>query len=171
MNFALQARVVWPRTALARVGKIKQRGCFRLHPLAVPIIVRTMHRFGQNERSLFSFLQSSEPYGLQAFASQLPLQYARLYRIHDFYDYVRANLSHSINLSSTQTHWMTVESIVSSYVTDDISELQALKTIGMLNLLNANDLLPTESIVVQAVAGTQDDLRTRTTHTIDTLKD
>jgi hypothetical protein len=144
---------------------------FPIDPLAVPIIVRTMHRFGQNERSLFSFLQSSEPYGLQAFSSQLPLQDARLYRIHDFYDYVRANLSHSINLSSTQTHWMTVESIVSSYVTDEISELQVLKTIGMLNLLNANDLLPTESIVVQAVAGTQDDLRSRATHTIDTLKD
>ena len=56
-------------------------------------------------------------------------------------------------------------------MTDDILELQVLKTIGMLNLLNANDLLPTESIVVQAVAGTQDDLRSRATHTIDTLKD
>ena len=144
---------------------------FPIDPLAVPIIVRTMHRFGQNERSLFSFLQSSEPYGLQAFSSQLSLQDARLYRIHDFYDYVRANLSHSINLSSTQTHWMTVESIVSSYVTDDVFELQVLKTIGVLNLLNANDLIPTESIVVQAVAGTQEDLRSRTTHAINTLKD
>ena len=144
---------------------------FPIDPLAVPIIVRTMYRFGQNERSLFSFLQSSEPNGLQAFSSQLPLQYARLYRIHDFYDYVRANLSHSINLSSTQTHWMTVESIVSSYVTDDAFELQALKTIGVLNLLNANDLIPTESIVVQAVAGTQEDLRSRTAHAINTLKD
>ena len=129
-----------------------------------------MHRFGQNERSLFSFLQSSEPYDLQAFSSQLPLQDARLYRIHDFYDYVRANLSHSINLSSTQTHWMTVESIVSSYVTDDTFELQVLKTIGVLNLLNANDLIPTESIVVQAVAGTQDGLRRHATHAINTLK-
>ena len=144
---------------------------FPIDPLAVPIIVRTMHRFGQNERSLFSFLQSSEPNGLQAFSSQLSLQDARLYRIHDFYDYVRANLSHSITLSSTQTHWMTVESIVSSYVTDDAFELQVLKTIGVLNLLNANDLIPTESIVVQAVAGTQEDLRSRTTHAINTLKD
>ena len=143
---------------------------FPIDPMAVPIIVRTMHRFGQNERSLFSFLQSSEPNGLQAFSSQLTLQDARLFRIHDFYDYVRANLSHSINLSSTQTHWMTVESIVSSYVTDDILELQVLKTIGVLNLLNANDLIPTESIVVQAVAGSQEDLRSRATHAINTLK-
>ena len=143
---------------------------FPLDPLAVPIIVRTMQRFGQSERSLFSFLQSSEPHGLQAFSSQLPLHDARLYRIYDFYDYVRANLSHSISLSSTQSHWTTVESIVSGYRTDNITELQVLKTIGMLNLLNANDLLPTKSIVVQAVAGTQDDLRSRATHAIDVLK-
>ena len=143
---------------------------FPLDPLAVPIIVRTMQRFGQNERSLFSFLQSSEPYGLQAYSSQLSLQDARLYRIHDFYDYFRANLSHSIDLSSTQTHWMKVESIVSGYVTDDISELQVLKTIGMLNLLNANDFLPTDSIVVQAVAGVQEDVRSDVSHAIDTLK-
>ena len=170
MKYALQQGWFGPAPP-RKSWQNKAARLFPIDPLAVPIIVRTMHRFGQNERSLFSFLQSSEPYGLQAFSSQLPLQDARLYRIHDFYDYVQANLSHSINLSSTQTHWMTVESIVSSYVTDEISELQVLKTIGMLNLLNANDLLPTESIVVQAVAGTQDDLRSRATHTIDTLKD
>ena len=169
MKYALQQGWFGPAPP-RKSWQNKAARLFPIDPLAVPIIVRTMHRFGQNERSLFSFLQSSEPYGLQAFSSQLPLQDARLYRIHDFYDYVRANLSHSINLSSTQTHWMTVESIVSSYVTDEISELQVLKTIGMLNLLNANDLLPTESIVVQAVAGTQDDLRTRATHAIYTLK-
>ena len=143
---------------------------FPIDPLAVPIIVRTMHRFGQNERSLFSFLQSSEPHGLQAFSSQLPLQDARHYRIHDFYDFVRSNLNHSINLSRTQTHWTTIESIVSSYATDNMLELQVLKTVGMFNLLNANDLLPTDSIVVQAVAGTQDDLRNRTANAIDVLK-
>lgn len=170
MNYAVQQG--WFGSALPRKSwQNKAAQLFPIDPLAVPIIVRTMHRFGQSERSLFSFLQSSEPHGLQSFASQLPLQDARLYRIHDFYDYVRANMSRSINLSSTQTHWMTVESIISSFVTDDILELQVLKTIGILNLLNVNDLRPTKSIVVQAVAGTQDDLRSRTTHAINTLKD
>lgn len=169
MKYALQHGWFGPAPA-RKSWQNKAPRLFPIDPLAVPIIVRTMHRFGQHERSLFSFLQSSEPHGLQAFSSQLPLQDARLYRIHDFYDYVRSNLSLSINLSRTQTHWMTVESIVSSYATDNILELQVLKTIGMLNLLNANDLLPTESIVVQAVAGTQDDLRSRTTHAIDALK-
>ena len=143
---------------------------FPLDPLAVPAIMRTMHRFGQNERSLFSFLQSSEPFGLQAYSSQQSLEHARLYRIYDFYDYVRANLSHSLHLQSTQTHWSVVDSVVSGYISDDSLEIEVLKTVGMLNLLNANDLLPTEVVVVQAVAGTRKDLREGVSHAIDTLK-
>ena len=143
---------------------------FPLDPLAVPIIVRTMHRFGQNERSLFSFLQSSEPFGLQAYASQHSLGNARPYRIHDFYDYVRANLSHSLNLTSVQTHWSVVDSIISGYASGESLEIEVMKTVGMLNLLNANDLLPTETVVVQAVAGTREDLHIDVRDAIETLK-
>ena len=143
---------------------------FPLDPLAVPIIVRTMHRFGQNERSLFSFLQSSEPFGLQAYASQHSLGNARTYRIHDFYDYVRANLSHSLNLTSVQTHWSVIDSVISGYAFGKSLEIEVMKTVGMLNLLNANDLLPTETVVVQAVAGTREDLHIDVRDAIETLK-
>ena len=143
---------------------------FPLDPLAVPVIVRAMHRFGQNERSLFSFLQSSEPYGLQAYAAQHSPESARLYRIHDFYDYVRANLSHSLNLTSMQqTRWSVVDSVISSYPSDDSLEMAVLKTVGMLNLLDVNDLLPTKKIVEQAVK--QRYSRGRINEIIDTLKD
>ena len=143
---------------------------FPLDPLAVPIIVRTMHRFGQNERSLFSFLQSSEPFGLQAYASQHSLENVQPYRIHDFYDYVRANLSHSLSLTSVQTHWSIVDSVISGYASGDSLEMEVLKTVGMLNLLNANDLLPTETVIVQAVAGTREDLHVDVRDAIETLK-
>ena len=144
---------------------------FPLDPLVVPVIVRAMHRFGQNERSLFSFLQSSEPFGLQVYASQHPLKNSQLYRIHDFYNYVRANLSHSPNFTSMQTHWSVVDSVISSYTSNDDLEMEVLKTVGMLNLLNANDLLPTEALVVRAVARqTRKHSRRRVTDAIDTLK-
>ena len=142
---------------------------FPLAPLAVPVIVRTMHRFGQNERSLFSFLQSSEPFGLQTYASQHPLRGARLYQIHNFYDYVRANLYHSFNLTNMQTHWSVVDAVISSYVSNDSLEVEVLKTVGMLNLLNANDLIPTEELVRQAVKSPKNPLH-RVSDVIDTLK-
>ena len=45
-----------------------------------------------------------------------------------------------------------------------------LKTVGMLNLLDTNDLLPAETVIVQAVAGTQEDLHTSVREVIDKLK-
>ena len=143
---------------------------FPLDPLAVPVIVRTMHRFGQSERSLFSFLQSSEPFGLQAYASQHSIENARPYRIHNFYDYVRANLSYSLSLTSKETHWSIVESIISGYISSNSLEMEVLKTVGMLNLLDTNDLLPAETVIVQAVAGTQEDLHISVKEAIDKLK-
>ena len=119
----------------------KEAKFFPLAPLTIPVIVRMMHRFGQNERSLFSFLQSSEPFGLQTYALQSPLRGARLYQIHNFYDYVRANLNHSLNLTSMQTHWGVVDAVISSYVSNESLEVEVLKTVGMLNVLNANDLI------------------------------
>ena len=147
----------------------KAANLFPLDPLAIPIIVRTMCHFGQNERSLFSFLQSSEPFGLQAYASQHPLRGASLYRIHNFYDYVRTNLSHTLNLTNMQTHWGVVDSVISSYLSNDSLEVEVLKTVGMLNLLNANDLIPTEELVTQAVK-TQKNTLHRVKDAINTLK-
>ena len=169
MEYALEQG--WYGPVPLRDGLLdKAAKLFPLDPLAVPIIVRTMHRFGQNERSLFSFLQSSEPFGLQPYASQHSLGNARPYRIHDFYDYVRANLSHSLNLTSLQTHWSIVDSVISGYASSKSLEIEVMKTVGMLNLLNANDLLPTETVVVQAVAGTREDLRIDVRDAIETLK-
>ena len=142
---------------------------FPLDPLAVPIIVRTMYHFGQNERSLFSFLQSSEPFALQDYASQHPLKGAKLYRIHNFYDYVRANMSNSLNLTNAQTHWSVIDSVISSYTSKDRLEVEVLKTVGMLNLLNTNDLIPTEGLVKQAVKS-RNNLSGSVNDVIDKLK-
>lgn len=66
---------------------------YPLHPTVLPVLIRTFRRFGQNERSLFSFLLSNEPFGLQAFSQRL-LHGSEPYSLHDFYDYVRTNFGH-----------------------------------------------------------------------------
>ena len=43
---------------------------YPIHPTVLPVLVQFFARFGQHERSLFSFLLSSEPFGLQAFADR-----------------------------------------------------------------------------------------------------
>src|SRR5204863_3790359 len=68
---------------------------YPLHPSVLPVLVRTFRRFGQNERSLFSFLLSNEPFGLQEFA-QAKVTDSCLYRLYNFYDYVRANFGYRL---------------------------------------------------------------------------
>jgi hypothetical protein len=125
---------------------------YPLHPTVIPILVRTFRRFGQNERSLFSFLLSSEPFGLQAFAEKR-LQDSEPYCLHDLYDYVRTSFGHKLAGRSYRSHWNLIDSVIESFATDDELLVNILKTVGILNLLNDTDLLATENAVICAIAG------------------
>lgn len=125
---------------------------YPLHPTVLPVLIRVFRRFGQNERSLFSFLLSSEPFGLQAF-SQGSTASNELYRLHNLYDYVRTNFGHRLSLQSYRSHWNLIDSIIESFVEENEAQLKILKTVGILNLLNDSDLLATEDSVVCALAG------------------
>ena len=124
---------------------------YPLHPTVLPVLIRVFRRFGQNERSLFSFLLSNEPFGLRAFSEQR-LHNAEPYRLDNLFDYVRTNFGHKLTVHSYRSHWNLIESVIESYATDEVLHIQILKTIGILNLLN-DDLLATEETVVCAVAG------------------
>jgi hypothetical protein len=125
---------------------------YPLHPAVLPVLIRTFRRFGQNERSLFSFLLSNEPFGLQAFSDR-PLREGQMYRLHNFYDYVRASFGHRLATQSYRSHWNLIDSVVESFGTADEQQINILKTVGILNLLNDSDLLPTEESVLTALAG------------------
>ncbi len=125
---------------------------YPLHPTVLPVMIRTFQRFGQNDRSLFSFLLSNEPFGLQAFAERC-VGKNDIYRLHHFYDYVRANFAHRLSTQSYRGHWSVIDAMVESFVTEDELELQVLKTVGILNLLNDGALIPTAEALVCAIAG------------------
>ena len=48
--------------------------------------------------------------------------------------------------------WNLIDSVVESFVEESDTQLKILKTVGILNLLNDNDLLATEESVVCALA-------------------
>ena len=125
---------------------------FPLHPTVLPALIRTFTRFGQNERSLFSFLLSGEPFGLQDFSSR-PLLAGNTYRLPDFYDYVRDTFGHRLAVHNYRSHWTEIESMVESFGTSDEVELKIVKTVGMLNLLDQTDLLPTNEALEAALGG------------------
>ena len=125
----------------------------RLYPLdsfLLPVMARILHKFGQNQRSVFGFLFGNEPHGLNAFLSvtdNVP------YCLCDLYDYISSNLGHFLATSPQSQHWNIIESVVSSSVAKNELELKIIKTIGVMNLLNATDIVPTAELVSLCLTG------------------
>lgn len=136
------------------------KAIYPLHPTVVPVLVKLFSRFGQNERSLFSFLLSMEPFGLQAF-SDAPAKADSLYRIHNLYDYAASTFGPQLSVQSYRNHWNHIDSLVRSFPSADDVEVAVLKTVGLLNLINSPDLLPTEDALVLAVASRKDEIAVR----------
>lgn len=127
-------------------------GLYPLHPTVLPVLVKLFSRFGQNERSLFSFLLSTEPFGLQDFAQQ-PARVDRFYRIHNLYDYAKFTFGHRLSVQSYRSHWNQIDSLIESFPAESELDLRILKTVGLLNLLDSSNLLASEKAVTLAVAG------------------
>lgn len=140
----------YDRTATHRVLQEKAPRLYPLHPTVLPVLVRLFSRFGQNERSLFSFLLSDEPFGLKDFSAQ-PLRQARFYRLHHLYDYARLAFGSRLSLRSYRSHWNQIESVVESFPREQCEELQILKTVALLNLVDAPSLLATDAVMAVAV--------------------
>lgn len=127
---------------------------YPLHPTVLPVLVEVFRRFGQAQRSLFTFLLSSDHFGLLEFALA-PVSSQQSYRLHNLYDYVRATFGHLLSVQSYRSHWNHIESLIESFSTNDAIELQVLKSIGLLNLIDTK-LLATEDALVLAVASEVD---------------
>lgn len=154
LSFTTAIDLGWYGTSASRdTLRQLQHRLFPLDPMVLPVLVRTFQRFGQNERSLFTFLCSHEPFGLRAFSNGPLKSDTRLYQLADFYDYIRTNFGHRLAVASYRTHWNVIESVIEARNTEDPVEFHALKTVGVLNLLNTADFVPTEEAVVWAVGG------------------
>jgi len=123
-----------------------------LDATALPVISRAMRRFGQNERSLFSFLSSTEPCGLMAHA-QHTLEGFSPYRLHDFFDYLNANFASLLASGAHATRWSQIQEILRSAESLNSEEHAVLKTVALLNFVDDPSLAPTREAVTLAVAG------------------
>ena len=123
---------------------------YPLHPTLVPVLVKLFSRFGQNERSLFSFLLSSEPFGLQSFAHGKAGP-DNFYLIHHLYDYAASNFGHRLSVQSYRSHWNHIESLIRSFPSQNDIEIAVLKTVGLLNLINSPELIPTDETITLAL--------------------
>lgn len=81
-------------------------GCWPLNPVTAGLLgPYSRRRFGQNQRSIFSFLNSAEPYGFQAFLAARGTD--ETYTAVLLWDYLRSNVEPSILASGDSHRWST----------------------------------------------------------------
>lgn len=117
----------------------------------LPILSRLLRRYGQNERSLFSFLSSSEPSGLLAHAGRALAQY-QPYRLHHLYDYLAQNLSGALASGVSGVRWNLIEAVVRSATAQSPLERNVLKTVGLINLLDDPGFSLTPELLVSLIS-------------------
>ncbi len=109
--------------------------CWPLHPVVVCLLGPiSRRRFGQNQRSIFGFLNSSEPYGFQDYLKSA--DESDLYTPSKFWNYLRANLEPSILASPDGHRWaMAAEAVDRCEALGGEGILVALlKTIALIDL-------------------------------------
>jgi len=115
-------------------SKILQK-IWPLHPLsAVTLGPLSKKSYGQNQRSIFTFLSSAENYGFQDFLANSAA--GDWYRLDNLWDYLVQNLYSSITVSADGHHFSNAMEALDLAATDQQGELeeQVLKTIALLEL-------------------------------------
>lgn len=129
--------------------------CYPLHPLALAVLPSLCSRYGQNERTLFSFLAGAEPLAVPEFldrnwSPKMPLEFVGLDRV---YDYFLESASTSVGTSATASRWLEIEGRIRDTVGISGTQLTALKTIGVLNLVSSGGSLRASKPLLELALG------------------
>lgn len=109
--------------------------CWPLHPVVACLLGPiSRRRFGQSQRSIFGFLNSSEPHGFQDYL--LSAKDSDLYRSEKLWDYLWTNLEPSILASPDGHRWALAADALErcEAIGGDAFHINLLKTIAVIDL-------------------------------------
>lgn len=123
---------------------------YPLQPMLLPVLVKFFSRFGQNERSLFSFLYSADAGALRSFAEQHDVGDG-FFGIHQLYDFVRQSIGHRLHTRAMSSRWSQIESVIDASLSSSPHEVAMLKSVGVLNMLDDQRLIASEAVLEAAL--------------------
>jgi len=137
------------RPGLSDSFALSLENCWPLNPIVAALLGPiSRRRFGQNQRSIFGFLNSAEPIGFQNFLHSAKDN--EFYEPFNLWDYLRINLEPSI-LSSPDGHrWAIATDAVDRCEAKGGSGLQLslIKTIALIDMFReGSGLLPTKRLL------------------------
>ena len=130
-------------------------GAWPLHPTALVVLPDLVQRYGQNERTLFSFLAApgtaSVPEWLHETiwnSDELPLV-----RLHQVYDYFVAPATAMSSYSAAATRWVEIDTRIRDARGLSEGQLRVLKGVGLLNLVaGGGELRASRTLVAWAMS-------------------
>ena len=127
--------------------------CWPLHPVVACLLGPiSRRRFGQNQRSIFGFLNSTEPHGFQDFRRDAHDD--DMYPPELLWDYLRTNLESSIMASPDGHRWAMAADALERCHSSGGDELQIrlLKIIGLIDLFKERSgLLANRSLLEMSI--------------------
>ena len=137
---------------------------YPLHPAALAALAAGFRRFGQNERSLFSFLQSLESYGFQRFARVTRYHAENWYRIPHVFDHLAATIPER---PSTERAGQWTRALRAVHIAAGMPQLQqdVLKTVALIAVLEpVPGLLADHSTLAWCLDHPRDDVAAALSH-------
>ena len=118
-----------------------------LHPAVALLVGPLFRRLAQNERSLFSFLASGEPFSFLDVSGG-----GETYRLDHLYDYLTATLGGALYHDGAGRLWAETEAARSRLAGDPLQE-RMLKQVAVLSFAGALAGLPPSEAVLRACSG------------------
>ncbi len=115
--------------------------CYPLHPLTALVLPELCNRFGQHERTMFSFLTSADPASAVAFITNTPLPRGRnlpsigLEAIYDFF-VSNGTLANISNCQSSR--WIEIAIRLRDVYALSREQIELAKSIAVLNLISTS---------------------------------
>jgi hypothetical protein len=114
--------------------------CWPVCPVVISLLSQlSRKKFGQNQRSIFSFLSSGEPIALRDFIHNNEYTNKTLYMPYDLFDYIKINLESAILSSTDSKLWHTAIDAINKCQARGFSyiHLDLLKTIVVIDLFSS----------------------------------
>lgn len=128
--------------------------CWPISPVVVSLLAQiSKKRFGQNQRSIFSFLSSGEPKAFRDFINSTEFNDNNLYMPEDLFDYLKFNLESSILSSSDSKIWNTATDVLarSQAKGASLEHINILKTIALIDIFNGTSGLIANEDLLKAI--------------------
>ncbi len=109
--------------------------CFPLHPMALLALPGIVRQLAQNERSLFAFLSSDEPWSLRDVLAQAHEDTIPIYRLTHLFLYIETNLGAGLYTRGRGRRWAELVEARTALSSRDPVCLDTLTVIGVLGAL------------------------------------